>query len=297
MDGGAMRNLKMFRKLCGEDPMKNVVIASTFWGVIPDNKAIAHEEELCSKDDFWGDMVEHGASVKRFAGDQKSALDIILSLARKPAVTLDIQRELVDEDKPIGKTAAGNAVNEELHRLEEKYKGEIKRFQEETAAAMAEKDVKLERVLKKEREKMERKLDRIHGDQEMLRKERREEIRRVEEENERRFQLLKKEYDSKMEKQQLASERVRAEDRASFRETMGELHNQNATLNSTFKQQMRELQSANEAALAAAAAAQQPQRDVGGKFANLLVTGTLAALDPLAIPVALASLVDLVNEL
>jgi len=27
----------------------------------------------------------------------------------------------VDEDKPLGETAAGNAVNEELHRLEKKY--------------------------------------------------------------------------------------------------------------------------------------------------------------------------------
>jgi hypothetical protein len=32
MDGSAMLNLNMFRKLCGEQPMKNVVIASTFWG-------------------------------------------------------------------------------------------------------------------------------------------------------------------------------------------------------------------------------------------------------------------------
>ena len=274
--------------------MSSVVIS----GVIPDNEAITHEEELCSKEDFWGDMIEHGASVKRFAGEQNSALQIILSLARKPPVTLDIQRELVDEEKPFGKTAAGNTVNEELHRLEEKYKQEIRRFQEETAAAMAEKDVELEKVLKKEREKMERKLDRIHGDQELLRKERKEEMRQVEEENERRFQLMKKEYKSKMEKNQLANERLRAEDRASFRETMGQLQTQNATLNATFTQQMKEMQSANESTIAAAvAAAQQPQRDVGGKFANLLVTGTLAAVNPLAIQVALTSLVDLINEL
>lgn len=43
MYGGAMRNLKMFRKLCGPDPIKNVVIASTFWGEISDQEADAHE--------------------------------------------------------------------------------------------------------------------------------------------------------------------------------------------------------------------------------------------------------------
>ncbi|KAK0752967.1 hypothetical protein B0T18DRAFT_423602 [Schizothecium vesticola] len=31
MDGGVMRNLKMFRKLCGDQPMKNIIITSTFW--------------------------------------------------------------------------------------------------------------------------------------------------------------------------------------------------------------------------------------------------------------------------
>jgi hypothetical protein len=43
-----------------------------------------------------------------------------LSLTTKDKMTLDIQRELVEEEKPLCETAAGNAVNEELHYLETK---------------------------------------------------------------------------------------------------------------------------------------------------------------------------------
>jgi len=310
MDGSAMRNLKMFRKLCGEQPMKNVAIASTFWGAIENDKAVAHEVELMGKPDFWGDMIEHGAQVWRFAGTQQSALEILMSFASKATVTLDIQRELVDEDKPLGETAAGNAVNEELYRLEAKYKGELERIQQETAAALAEKDVQYEKILKNEREKMEQKLERIHSDQEMLRRERREEIRRLEADNQRKFSLLKKEYESKLEKQQLESERKREEDRASFRDQAQDMRTQHATLTADFRDQMqqmqnqsneqiREMRAENDSLRAAAAAAMSHQGggNVGSKFLNLVAAGTMAAFDPALIPIALSSLADLVSEI
>lgn len=42
-----MRNLKTFRRLCGPDLMKNVVIASTFWGKNSEmNAGNAVNEEL-----------------------------------------------------------------------------------------------------------------------------------------------------------------------------------------------------------------------------------------------------------
>lgn len=309
MDGSAMRNLKMFRKLCGDQPMKNVVIASTFWGAIEDDKAVAHEAELMGKDDFWGDMISHGAQVKRFAGTKQSALDILMSFASKATVTLDIQRELVDEDKPLGETAAGNAVNEELHRLEAKYLAELGRIQQETAAALAEKDVQYENILKKERERMEQKLNRLHNDQELLRQERREEIRRIETENQRRFSLLKKEYDSKLEKQQLEAERIRQGDSAAFRDQLREMSTQNAVFSAGFHREIRDLQnstedqvrglqSENEALRASAASASSGSAggNVGSKFLNLVAVGTMAAFDPVAIPIALASLADFVSE-
>ncbi|KAF3770177.1 hypothetical protein M406DRAFT_354312 [Cryphonectria parasitica EP155] len=194
MDGGAMRNLKMFRKLCGEKPMRNVVIASTFWGTMSDTISEAHESELISKSEFWGDMISHGARTQRFTGNQRSALDILLSFADHDPETLQLQRELVDERKSIGETEAGCAVNEELLVLEEKYKQELKKIQQEAAEALAERDQEMQEVLEKERAKMERKIERIHTDQELLREDRREEIRRLEMEHLLRFDKMQHDY-------------------------------------------------------------------------------------------------------
>ncbi|CVL05382.1 uncharacterized protein FMAN_10770 [Fusarium mangiferae] len=306
MDGSAMRNLKMFRKLCGEDPMKNVIILSTFWGQIDSQRAIAHEAELKTNPDFWGTMIEHGAQVSRFDGTQQSAVDTLMSLATKAKMTLDIQRELVDEEKPLGETAAGNAVNEELHRLENKYREKLDEIQQETAAALAEKDVQYEQILKAERQKMEQKLERIHSDQEMLRQERREEIRRIEADNKRKISLLQREYDGKLQRQQLEADRLRDEDKAEMREQMREARLQSTAMLAQFRgqvqeiqdrsdEQIREIRDENEA-LRTEARNNATQGNFGGKLAQLVASGALAAMDPLAIPVALASLADFVNE-
>ncbi|KAK3369990.1 hypothetical protein B0H63DRAFT_454213 [Podospora didyma] len=265
MDGSAMRSLKMFRKLCGEQPMKNVVIASTFWGAIDEDKAIAHEAELMGKADFW----------------------------EKATVTLDIQRELVDEDKPLGETAVGNAVNEELQRLEHKYKTELERIQQETAAALAEKDVHYEKILKKEREKMETKLERIHTDQEMLRRER----------------LMKREYQSKLEKQQLEADRKREEDRDAIRGQVRDVRMQNAIEMAAFRDRMMQIQTENEDQLREVRAENKSLRaasmatahrggggNIGGKIVNLVAAGAFAAFDPLGIPLVVAALGDFVDE-
>ncbi|KAF5670342.1 P-loop containing protein [Fusarium circinatum] len=306
MDGSAMRNLKMFRKLCGEDPMKNVIILSTFWGQIDNERAIAHEAELKTNPDFWGSMIEHGAQVLRFDGTQQSAIDTLMSLATKAKMTLDIQRELVDEEKPLGETAAGNAVNEELHHLEKKYREKLDEIQQETAAALAEKDVQYEQILKAERQKMEQKLERIHSDQEMLRQERREEIRRIEADNKRKISLLQREYDGKLQRQQLEAHRLRDEDKAEMREQMREARLQSTTMLAQFRgqiqeiqdrsdEQIREMRDENEV-LRMEARNNPTQGNLGGKLAQLVASGALAAIDPLAIPVALASLADFVNE-
>lgn len=276
MDGSAMRNLKMFRKLCGDDPMKNVTILSTFWGKDDKHVAIAHENELKSNPNFWGSMIEYGAQVQRFDGTQQCALDVLMSFATKATMTLDIQRELVDEEKPLGETAAGNAVNEELHRLETKYRDELDRIQKETAEALAERDLQYEKILNLERERMEQKLDRIHSDQEMLRQERREEIRRIENDNKLKMAQLQNKYDTKLQEQQLEAERIREEDRTEMREQM---RHSEALI------EAMKMEKSNDALIS-----------IGGKVTQVVALGAMAAFDPNTIPVVLAALVDLAKE-
>lgn len=139
----------MFRKLCGPDPIKNVVIASTLWGKISDQEANAHECELTSKPNYRGDMIDHGVQPRRFLGIRQSALDVILEFGGSPTVTLDLGLELVDKAKAIAETNANIAVNGELYAMERIYSSDLKQLREETAQALAEKDTGLYKTIGK----------------------------------------------------------------------------------------------------------------------------------------------------
>lgn len=76
-------------------------------------------------------------------GSRQSALGVILELGGNSTVTLDLQLQLVDEAKAIAETNADNAVNVELYAMEREYSSDLKQLQEETAEALAEKDIGL----------------------------------------------------------------------------------------------------------------------------------------------------------
>ncbi|KAM5346280.1 hypothetical protein ACJ41O_009285 [Fusarium nematophilum] len=236
----------MFRKVCGDDPMKNVTVLSTFWGQIPRERAIAREHELMTTPDFWGSMIKHGAQVRRFDGTQKSAFDTLMSLATKAMVTLNIPYNLVNELKPLGETAWGKAVNEELHRLASKYREELIQIQQETAAALAERDAKHGEILRVERQIVEQKLSHIHSRQYMLRQEHWEEIRRIEAHNKRIIDLLRKDYTNKLHQQRLEAERLHDEYKADMRKKMYEVRMQSTSLSAQFREQIQEIQDRND---------------------------------------------------
>lgn len=186
MYGSSLRNLKMFKDLCGENPLKNVIVATTRWGLA----AKAGEGELClEREDqlrtdaqFWAPMIKRGARMSRFQDTRESALQLLLSLANQQPVVLQIQKELVDEDKNLIDTAAGTTVNEEAVRLEQKYKDELAQIQKEMDEALAARDLEVQEALKESQEGFEKKLEKVRAEQDMLRYERRNESRRMQSE-------------------------------------------------------------------------------------------------------------------
>ncbi|KAG6382095.1 hypothetical protein JVT61DRAFT_737 [Boletus reticuloceps] len=99
MAGTPLRNLSVFKDLCGNDNMKNIVLVTTMWDEVEGPISwFQREEELLS--DFWADMIRLGSRACRFQGTRESAWEIINCLdleasgeRRKP---LQIQREMVD---------------------------------------------------------------------------------------------------------------------------------------------------------------------------------------------------------
>ena len=68
MQGSAKNNLFMFKKLCGQKALKNVILATTMWDRISEAEGEARENELITTPDFWGWMVSQGSKVYRHTG-------------------------------------------------------------------------------------------------------------------------------------------------------------------------------------------------------------------------------------
>ena len=101
----------MFKELCGRDNFRNVALVTTMWDEVSEDEGQRHEEEL--RNDFWQSMIKRGSTTHRFHLTRESAWDIINTISVSPPDErrpLQIQREMVDENKPVHKTSAAKAV-------------------------------------------------------------------------------------------------------------------------------------------------------------------------------------------
>jgi hypothetical protein len=181
VEGSALRNLKMFRELCGLDALKNITLATTFWTDVNTLVGKTREEELASKQAFWGAMLQRGSRMARFV-DLASGLDILRNIIGLPPQPLKIQREMVDDDKALVDTGAGQVVNEELIRLEEQHKRDISRLKTEMDEAMGSKDAEYQEILREHEKKLEERISKVQRQQEQLKADRRAEARRMQSE-------------------------------------------------------------------------------------------------------------------
>ena len=177
MTGSALRNLRLFRELCGADPLKNVVLSTTFWDEVETATSERREVELRETDEFWAGMLKRGSRMAR-AGDRAACIAIVTSILGQTPQPLQIQRELVEDDVPLVETAAGSFLNEELATMETKHKLEKAELQKQLEEALQQHDIELQEIMKKEQDKVDEKLTKVKKQQEQLRADRRSDMRR-----------------------------------------------------------------------------------------------------------------------
>ncbi|KAG2347712.1 hypothetical protein BDR05DRAFT_836555, partial [Suillus weaverae] len=131
MGGTSKRNFKIFRELCGESSLKNVIIVTNMWSEVKREIGEAREAELASKDKFFKPVLEKGARMLRHDGALESAHTILRYLINSQAATLRIQQEIVNEHKPIEKTAAGAELRRALDEQADHHKEEIRNLKAE----------------------------------------------------------------------------------------------------------------------------------------------------------------------
>lgn len=117
------------------------------------DSGVQRESELRSKDNFWGAMEKGGSRILRHFGNSQSASSIVSFLIdKKSRVVLDIQRQMVDEEKALNETTAGKFVQKELLEARKRYERDIAEYQQSMDDALKEKDADMVAILQKQRE-------------------------------------------------------------------------------------------------------------------------------------------------
>ena len=167
--GSSLKNLRIFRKLCGNDSLSSVSLVTTMWDKVDLKMGTEREKDLVSRDDLWGFMVGRGSSIYRHNGSEKSAWSIISRTVQTQKTTvLQIQKELMEEGKALSETQACRELIKDLDKIQYRHLEELKILQQEKETALAEKDDQFVQSIALERLNTESKLRKITEEREHL---------------------------------------------------------------------------------------------------------------------------------
>jgi len=135
MGRSALLNLAMFRRLCGDDCLPNVVFVTTMWDAVMDKEECEAREMELKGSAYWGPLLDMGARSGRYYGGFESALEIVGMVKNCRKIVLDIQKQIVEQGQRLADTPAGKSLDEELRKKEEQYKRDLD-IQKELMEAM-----------------------------------------------------------------------------------------------------------------------------------------------------------------
>ena len=185
--GLAVKNFRMFRELCGEKTLKNVILMTNMWGRVTPQQGAGRERQLKTK--HFKAAIEKGAHLCRHNNTPESARKILQTVLENEPVVLKIQRELIDEHKEIGATSAGEELNREIRAAVERCQNEIEELEESMRRA-AEKDEELREELEGEKRRVQEEMEKLRKDSEEMKSKFEEARREMEERISARFQGL-----------------------------------------------------------------------------------------------------------
>ena len=196
MEGSAMRNLRMFQSLCGQQVLENVLLTTTQWSNVNPAEGQAREDNL-RDEGLWGGLIGKGATLQKFLGTKESGFELIRKLMPNTPKPLDIQDQIVEQRKTLLETGAGKCVNEELIALERKFKEKMEFLEKQFLEAIKAKDDEVKAlgdeimVLTGEKEKAQKELEKAVAGMKLLAELHEAEVQKREarerEEEERRF--------------------------------------------------------------------------------------------------------------
>ncbi|KAG1740777.1 kinase-like domain-containing protein, partial [Suillus paluster] len=104
MRGTPLRNLSVFKELCGTNALENVILTTTMWDEVLEHIGSQREQQL--KTQFWQEMMSHGSRTARFTASFDSAWEIVKHFDATTPRPVQLQKEMVDEGKALSETSA-----------------------------------------------------------------------------------------------------------------------------------------------------------------------------------------------
>ncbi|RSL49414.1 hypothetical protein CEP54_012460 [Fusarium duplospermum] len=158
MTGSSLTYLNLLRSLVGEDALENVVLVTSMWNKLRDedrSEALRREQELIDK--YWGPMQEKGSYVAQFDGTTDSAFSLVYQLAGNENVVLDVQRQIMDQNKSILGTSAGEDLAQKLEKDIKDYRAKVAQLEAELQEELKEQPRNREqiRMLQEDKAQME----------------------------------------------------------------------------------------------------------------------------------------------
>ncbi|KAG6382119.1 P-loop containing nucleoside triphosphate hydrolase protein [Boletus reticuloceps] len=138
MAGTPLRNLRVFRKLCGKDALDKVYLTTTMWDEVDQSIGERRLEELGTE--YWRSMIIQGAEVVCLQNNEDSAKQIIQQILSQEVVrkAVLLQEEMADLRKELEETQAGQELYSQLEKLVERQMVLLKRIDEERKVASKE---------------------------------------------------------------------------------------------------------------------------------------------------------------
>ena len=157
--GAAMKNLRMFKNLCGNDGLGNVILTTTAWGGVTEEEGCAREKQLREEERFWKPMIDAGSEIYRHDSEEQSARLILDHLvSKKNRIRLAIQHEMQDKKLSLEETAAGKEVEAQMEKMKAEWTKERDQLKSDMQKAVAASDKEAQRQIREERREIEKKM-------------------------------------------------------------------------------------------------------------------------------------------
>ncbi|KAI6165664.1 P-loop containing nucleoside triphosphate hydrolase protein [Pisolithus thermaeus] len=163
MSGTSKRNFRIFRELCGESTLNNVLIVTNMWGNVDSKTGEERERELATNDKLFKPVLEKGARLLRHDNTETSAHAILRNLINSQTAILAIQHEIVNQRKGLAQSAAGSELTRLLKEQAQRYGDEITKLRGEVELATRAKD-EARKELQEEVERKRLEIERIQHD-------------------------------------------------------------------------------------------------------------------------------------